>query len=46
MNLNLKNKKVLGFGKIILRITTSNNQKIVQANSFEAIYSVEEAKAF
>lgn len=42
-NLNFKSKKVLGFGEIMLRLTPPNNQKIIQANSFEAIYSGGEA---
>lgn len=39
----LQNKKVLGFGEIMLRLTPTNNQKIIQANSFDAIYSGGEA---
>lgn len=34
----LENKKVLGFGEIMLRLIPPNNQKIIQSNSFEAIY--------
>ena len=41
--LGFKSKKVLGFGEIMLRLTPPNNQKIIQANSFEAIYSGGEA---
>lgn len=43
MNLVLNNKKILGFGEIMLRLTPPNNQKIVQANSFDAVYSGGEA---
>lgn len=39
----LKNKKVLGFGEIMLRLTPPNNQKLIQANSFDAVYSGGEA---
>lgn len=39
----IENKKVLGFGEIMLRLTPPNNQKIIQANSFDAIYSGGEA---
>lgn len=42
-NLNLSNKKILGFGEIMLRLTPPNNQKILQSNSFEAVYSGGEA---
>ncbi len=42
-DLNFKSKKVLGFGEIMLRITPPNNQKIMQANTFEAVYSGGEA---
>lgn len=42
-NFDLKTKKVLGFGEIMLRLTPPNNQKIVQANSFDAVYSGGEA---
>lgn len=41
--LKLENKKVLGFGEIMLRLTPPNNQKIIQSNSFEAVYSGGEA---
>ena len=43
MKLSLKDKKVLGFGEIMLRLTPPNNQKIIQANSFDAVYSGGEA---
>lgn len=43
MELNLENKKILGFGEIMLRLTPPNNQKIIQANSFDAVYSGGEA---
>ena len=33
-SLNLTNKKILGFGEIMLRLTPPNNQKILQSNSF------------
>ena len=42
-NLELNNKKILGFGEIMLRLTPPNNQKIIQANSFDAVYSGGEA---
>lgn len=42
-DLGFKSKKVLGFGEIMLRLTPPNNQKIIQANSFEAVYSGGEA---
>ena len=35
--LGFRSKKVLGFGEIMLRLTPPNNQKIIQANSFEAV---------
>ena len=41
--LEANNKKVLGFGEIMLRLTPPNNQKIVQANAFDAIYGGGEA---
>ncbi|MGG7178425.1 sugar kinase [Clostridium paraputrificum] len=41
--LEFKSKKVLGFGEIMLRLTPPNNQKIMQATSFEAVYSGGEA---
>ena len=41
--LKLNNKKILGFGEIMLRLTPPNNQKILQSNSFEAVYSGGEA---
>ncbi len=41
--LEFKNKKILGFGEIMLRLTPPNNQKILQANSFDAVYSGGEA---
>ena len=41
--LGFRSKKVLGFGEIMLRLTPPNNQKIIQANSFEAVYSGGEA---
>lgn len=41
--LEFKNKKILGFGEIMLRLTPPNNQKIIQANSFDAVYSGGEA---
>ena len=41
--LQFKSKKVLGFGEIMLRLTPPNNQKIIQANSFDAVYSGGEA---
>ncbi|MBC5995761.1 sugar kinase [Romboutsia ilealis] len=41
--LELNNKKILGFGEIMLRLTPPNNQKILQSNSFEAVYSGGEA---
>ena len=37
------NKKVLGFGEIMLRLTPPNNQKIIQSNSFDATYGGGEA---
>lgn len=37
------NKKVLGFGEIMLRLFPPNNQKIIQSSSFEAIYGGGEA---
>lgn len=40
---DLKGKKILGFGEIMLRLTPPNNQKIIQANSFDAVYSGGEA---
>ena len=40
---DLNNKKILGFGEIMLRLTPPNNQKILQSNSFEAVYSGGEA---
>lgn len=42
-DLGFKSKKILGFGEIMLRLTPPNNQKIIQANSFEAVYSGGEA---
>lgn len=42
-NIEFKSKKILGFGEIMLRLTPPNNQKIIQANSFEAVYSGGEA---
>ncbi len=42
-NLGFKSKKVLGFGEIMLRLTPPNKQKIMQSNSFEAVYSGGEA---
>ena len=41
--LGFRSKRVLGFGEIMLRLTPPNNQKIIQANSFEAVYSGGEA---
>jgi 2-dehydro-3-deoxygluconokinase len=41
--LEVNNKKVLGFGEIMLRLTPSNNQKIIQTNSFDATYGGGEA---
>ena len=41
--LGFRSKKVLGFGEIMLRLTPPNNQKIIQANSFAAVYSGGEA---
>ena len=35
--------KVLGFGEIMLRLTPTNFQRIIQAESFEAIYAGGEA---
>ena len=43
MSLTLDNKKVLGFGEIMLRLTPPDNQKIIQTNSFNAVYSGGEA---
>lgn len=43
MELSLENKKILGFGEIMLRLIPPNNQKIIQANSFDAVYSGGEA---
>ncbi|WP_250277888.1 sugar kinase [[Clostridium] colinum] len=40
---NLDTKSILGFGEIMLRLTPPNNQRIIQANSFEALYSGGEA---
>ncbi len=37
------NKKVLGFGEVMLRLIPPNNKKIIQSNSFEAIYGGGEA---
>lgn len=42
-SLELNNKKILGFGEIMLRLTPPNNQKIIQANSFDTVYSGGEA---
>lgn len=42
-SIEFESKKVLGFGEIMLRLTPPNNQKIIQANSFEAVYSGGEA---
>lgn len=42
-DLGFKSRKILGFGEIMLRLTPPNNQKIIQANSFEAVYSGGEA---
>ena len=39
----VKGKKILGFGEIMLRLIPPNYQRIVQANSFDAIYSGGEA---
>ncbi|MGL6105505.1 PfkB family carbohydrate kinase [Romboutsia sp.] len=39
----LENKKILGFGEIMLRLTPPNNQKIIQSNSFDVIYGGGEA---
>lgn len=41
--LKTNNKKVLGFGEIMLRLTPPNNQKIIQVNSFDATYGGGEA---
>ncbi|WP_042276290.1 sugar kinase [[Clostridium] dakarense] len=41
--LEANNKKVLGFGEIMLRLTPPNNQKIIQVNSFDATYGGGEA---
>ncbi|MGL5348912.1 MAG: PfkB family carbohydrate kinase [Peptostreptococcaceae bacterium] len=41
--LEANNKKVLGFGEIMLRLTPPDNQKIVQVNSFDATYGGGEA---
>ena len=41
--LEVNNKKVLGFGEIMLRLTPPNNQKIIQVNSFDATYGGGEA---
>lgn len=41
--LEVNNKKVLGFGEIMLRLSAPNNQKIIQANSFDAVYGGGEA---
>lgn len=38
-----KNKKLLGFGEIMQRLSPTNNQKIIQATSFDATYSGAEA---
>ncbi|OPX47737.1 2-dehydro-3-deoxygluconokinase [Clostridium thermobutyricum DSM 4928] len=38
-NFKMSGKKILGFGEIMLRLTPPNNQKIIQANSFDAVYS-------
>ncbi|MCR8743832.1 sugar kinase [Romboutsia lituseburensis] len=38
-----KNNNILGFGEIMLRLTPSNNQKIMQVNSFDATYGGGEA---
>jgi len=42
-NIEFKSKKILGFGEIMLRLTPPNNQKIIQSDSFEAVYSGGEA---
>ena len=42
-NIEFKSKKILGFGDIMLRLTPPNNQKIIQSDSFEAVYSGGEA---
>lgn len=41
--LEANNKKVLGFGEIMLRLTPPNNQKIIQVSSFDATYGGGEA---
>lgn len=41
--LEANNKKVLGFGEIMLRLTPPNNQKIIQVNAFDATYGGGEA---
>ncbi|MGL4913895.1 MAG: PfkB family carbohydrate kinase [Romboutsia sp.] len=38
-----KNSAILGFGEIMLRLIPPNNQKIIQSNSFDAIYGGGEA---
>ena len=35
--------KVLGFGEIMLRLTPTNFQRVIQAESFEATYAGGEA---
>lgn len=41
--LEANNNKILGFGEIMLRLTPSNNQRIMQVNSFDATYGGGEA---
>lgn len=38
-----QSNKVLGFGEIMLRLTPTNYQRVIQANTFEAIYAGGEA---
>lgn len=41
--LNKGNEKILGFGEVMLRLSPPNHQKIIQSNSFDAVYSGGEA---
>lgn len=43
MKIKFNSKKVLGFGEIMLRLAPPNNKKILQSNSFDAVYSGGEA---
>lgn len=41
--LEQRNNKILGFGEVMLRLSPPNHQKIIQSNSFDAVYSGGEA---